>query len=501
MKVPFLGGAYKGRSTNTAAQECVNLYYEPPAKGEQHDGALVGTPGASLFADLTELDIFSGVAADTFYCRGGFVFFDGNTDFDKSNAPGVERVFFCVRNTVLEYVYDRATPFWGPFNSASVLPVASNRVTMAANNIGQVVLAEGSVGVWLKGGAWREIDDENYIPSEIVVHQDGYFIQTEPGSNRFRYSALLDATTWPADNFVTAEGSSDTVESLVSDRRELWVFGAHTSEIYYNSGDSDQPWQRFQRGFVEMGIAAKHTAKKFDNTIVWLGQNERGNAQVVKAGQGWAPVVISTPEIAYRIEQMSRIDDAFAYTYQHEGHEFYVITFPSANETYAYDALTQEWHQRAHPVDDEFPSRERFGAHAFWRNQNLVCDFRNGLIYSMDSDLGYLETASSTISIPRVRTSPSMFAENERRVRVSEFQLDMEEGVNDADVYLSYSKNGGHTFSTERARGVGGLGKYAWRVIWRKLGVARNWIFRIRTFSDGKVIIKGAWARLYGEDG
>ena len=50
MKVPFLGGAYAGRSSNVSAQQCINLFYEPPAEGEVNDGALVATEGALNWA-------------------------------------------------------------------------------------------------------------------------------------------------------------------------------------------------------------------------------------------------------------------------------------------------------------------------------------------------------------------------------------------------------------------------------------------------------------------
>ena len=65
--------------------------------------------------------------------------------------------------------------------------------------------------------------------------------------------------------------------------------------------------------------------------------------------------------------------------------------------------------------------------------------------------------------------------------------------------WLSYSKDGGHTYSDEVARSIGDAGEYDTRLIWRRLGHARNWIFKVRTWTPNKVIIKGAIAKLYGE--
>jgi len=64
---------------------------------------------------------------------------------------------------------------------------------------------------------------------------------------------------------------------------------------------------------------------------------------------------------------------------------------------------------------------------------------------------------------------------------------------------LSYSKDGGHHYTDEVKRSAGKTGEYATRLMWRKLGKARNWIFRIRTWSPRRPLLKGAFARFYGE--
>jgi hypothetical protein len=505
MKIPFLGGAYAGRSANVSAQECVNLYYEPPAKHEQNDGALVATDGGLRFAGAMDPSSAHGGASpqqsddNLNPCRASFVWEDSNPS--GATGGGGRRAFFLIKNSLYEwYTNGAGDQFLRDWDSNLIISTFSGRASIAANNVGQLILVDGSAGFILEGTSIQKISDMDFIPTDMVVHQDGYFVTTEPGTNRFRYSAINNGLDWSALGFQSAEGAADIVVSLLSDRRELWVFGDRTTEIYYNAGDPDIPFKRFQNGYMETGIAAKFSAAKHDNSVVWLAKNDRGEAQVVRAGDNWTPIVISPPEINYQIQQYSVIDDAFAYTYQSEGHEFYVLTFPSANATWAYDALTQEWHRRSHTIDGQ-AGRERFNTHIFYEGNHLMGDYQNGRIYKLDSNVGILETDGEGTEDPiiRVRTSPGGFAENEPRVRVSELQLDMEEGVNDANVWLSYSKDGGHTFSNERPRSVGAVGEYAKRIVWRKLGKARHWVLRIRTWSTGKVIIKGVYARLYGE--
>jgi hypothetical protein len=492
MKIPFLGGAYEGRSSNVSAQQCINLYYEPTPKHELNDGSLVATPGALNKVSGTDAESTPTLADDNQNeVRASIVYDDP--------ARG-RRVFFVIKNILYEFtagvLTERQTA------GAADLTSFTGRLSLSANAAGDLMISDGSKGYIVASGSniMQEITDAEFVQSDMVVHQDGYFILAEPSSNRFRWSDPLNGLSWQGTSQASAEGSDDQVVALLSDRRELWVFGERTTEVFYNNGDADDPWQRFQNGFVETGIAAKWSAAKFDNSVVWLSKNNRGEAQVVRAGDSWLPVVISTPEINYQIQNYSKIDDAFAYAYQMEGHEFYVITFPTANVTWAYDALTQEWHQRGHTIMNEI-SRERYNTHLFFDGQHLMGDYQNGRIYSLDSDTGIIEKdgAGTSEPIQRVRTSPASFTDNEKRIRCSEFQLDMEEGINDAHVWLSYSKNGGHTFTNETNRSIGAIGKYATRIIWRKLGFGRNWIFRIRTWSTGKIIIKGAYARIYGE--
>ncbi len=51
MKIPFVGGAYQGRSTNLDAQICQNLYPVIDQEGGKEVISLMGTPGLTFFSD------------------------------------------------------------------------------------------------------------------------------------------------------------------------------------------------------------------------------------------------------------------------------------------------------------------------------------------------------------------------------------------------------------------------------------------------------------------
>ena len=184
--------------------------------------------------------------------------------------------------------------------------------------------------------------------------------------------------------------------------------------------------------------------------------------------------------------------------YQHEGHEFYVLTFPSAKATWVYDSKEKAWHQRAHTIEGTFPNRERYNCHVFAFGKHLLGDFANGTIYELDAALGTIDGTR----IERERTSPYITNE-EQSLRISFLHLDMEVGTgdpnnDDTSIWLSYSKTGGRTYKNEIEKSIGDTGEST-RVLWRKLGWARGWIFKVRTWSPNRVILKGLIAKLYGE--
>ena len=469
MKIPFLGGAYEGRSSNVAPQSCINWYYEKGKDGE----CLVGTPGATLFVDLGSQEVRGGIQYN------GFAYFVMGSTLYEVNAAGTA-------------------------TSRGTLNTSSGRVYMAHNGVRtgatqEIFIADGSRR-YIYDNTTSTLTSYTDYAATSVAFIDGYFLFTIADSDRIYYTDLYDGATVTATNFFTLEGNPDEALTVIADQRELFGFGDETLEVWYNSGDADDTFQRFQGGFKQIGCAARASPARFDNGIIWLTKNDRGDAMVAVLGEGYTPQIVSTPEINYQLSQYTTVSDAFGYTYQDEGHEFYVLTFPTEKKTWVFDASTREWHQRGHVIDGVFPNRERYNCHVFAFGKHLMGDYDNGKIYSLDGSIGTIESTR----IPRERVSPDI-TDEEKRTRIMSFQLDMQEGTGDPNVstdtsiWLSYSKDGGHTWTNEVERSIGDAGEYRKRIIWRRLGWSRHWIFKVRTWSPNAVIIKGAYTRVYGE--
>jgi hypothetical protein len=235
-----------------------------------------------------------------------------------------------------------------------------------------------------------------------------------------------------------------------------------------------------------------------DNGLFWLGRDRRGQGIVYRAN-GYTGVRISTHAVEWQIQQYADLSDAIAYTYQQDGHSFYVLIFPSANTTWVYDAATQAWHERAGFVDGAF-TRHRSNCQMAFNNKIVVGDFENGNIYSFDLD-DFSDNGSIQKWLRTWRALPTG-QNNLHRTAQHMMQLDCESGVginlgqgDDPQVMLRWSDDGGHTWSNEHWASMGKIGQYYKRVIWRRLGMTvklRDRVYEVSGTDPVKIAIMGA---------
>ena len=205
---------------------------------------------------------------------------------------------------------------------------------------------------------------------------------------------------------------------------------------------------------------------------------------MVVRSAGYQAQRISTHAIELAIQGYSRIDDAVGFSYQSEGHEFYVLTFPTGNATWVYDAGTQLWHERLwrDPVAATL-NRHRAQSVMAFAGRIIVGDWENPYLYEWDLDT-YTDDGGI---LPAIRQVPHQASENNIWQFFHKLWLDMETGIglngavqgSDPQVSLCWSNDGGHTFGTEVWASAGKIGEYKRRVNWRRLGRSRDRVFRV----------------------
>jgi hypothetical protein len=143
---------------------------------------------------------------------------------------------------------------------------------------------------------------------------------------------------------------------------------------------------------------------------------------------------VSTPAVSFAISQYTVTSDAIGYTYEEGGHKFYVLTFPTADATWVYDATMPaglNWHQR--PSYDPYAQkfhRHRSNCFMNFAGMRVVGDYQNGALYQLtravQNDAGW--------PLLSRRRSPYVWnKESRERVFLSSLQVDFAPGQGNRD--------------------------------------------------------------------
>jgi hypothetical protein len=470
MKTPILGSTYVARSVNAADARMVNLFPEIVPEAGKEPAFLNRAPGLNFLqtvgtGPIRGLWAFSSSDSTAFVVSG--------TQLYKINTSYVATLIGNVSGTGPVSMADNGTQLF----------IACNGPSFIYNNT---------------TNAFGQITDPDFPGAVTVTYLDGYFVFNEPNSQKMWVTAILDGTSIDPLEFVSTEGSPDGLVAVISNFREVWAFGTNSIEVWSDTGALDFPLERIPGAFNELGCAAPYSIAKMDNSLFWLGRDRRGQGIVYRAN-GYAGQRVSTHAVEWQIQQYSDLSDAIGYTYQQEGHSFYVLIFPTANTTWVYDASTQAWHERAGWVNGSF-TRHRSNCQMAFNNKVVVGDFENGNIYSFDLE-DYSDNGQIQKWLRSWRALPTG-QNNLKRTAQHSLQLDIESGVglnlgqgSDPEVMLRWSDDGGHTYSNEHWAKIGKIGEYYKRVFWRRLGMTlklRDRVYELSGTDPVKITIMGA---------
>lgn len=483
MKSPILGAAYVARSINAADNRLVNMYPESTPDGGKTAAYFQRVPGIQGVFNL-----------------GG---------------AGAVRGMWVVKNVLYAVVGTRFISLTG-IGTNTVTPTT---ISSSISGTGPVSMVDNGVQIFIAANpdgyiyninttAFAQIGDPDFPGAVTVGYINGYFVFNEPNSQRVWVTELFDGTSVDPLSFASAEASPDNVVSLIVDHKEIWIFGNNSTEVWYDAGQPDYPLAPIQGAFLETGCAAPYSIAKMDNSVFWLGTDARGFGMVYRA-RGYQPQRISTHAIEYAIQSYSTISDAIAYTYQQDGHMFYVLTFPTANVTWVYDAATQMWHQRGY-VSDTTGQLNRHTPTCMATLGTRVYVGHDTLPQIGYYDFSYFNNeftnARRQVWLRSWRALPSD-ANNLKRTAQHSLQLDCQAATStvaeisttgasaEMNASLRWSDDGGHTWSSLHTVSMGYEGQTGRRVIWRRLGMTmklRDRVYEVSGSGFGNVAIMGA---------
>ncbi len=447
----FLGPAKKGQSFMAANELCINWYLEPnTSPGAPNPYWMVPAPGFNPFASVNEAP-----GRGAFYQRG--------------------RAFFVSGFAFYELLEDGTTTVRGTVDNDG-LPATINANGDAGNQL------------WITSGGTGYIFDltSNVLSTEGVpgttVSMGGFlsarFLYLDANTGAFYASALYDGTTWDA-TFVAQSQSGDPWRALVVTPDGLIrLLGESSGEAWADQGAQPFPFSKISNADIPFGIVSGF-AWTVDTAISWVAQNAHGPAVMVRA-TGYTPDRISTHAIEATIQGYADVSDCIAWNYEESGHFFTAFTFPTGGQTWVIDSATGLWSERAHwnvTTGTFSPSRVAWSIQAF--GKTLVGDRLSGDIYEMSTAF---QTDVDGAVIRRVR-QPPRFSREQRRITVHELQLIIDTGQGtatgqgtDPQMMLRTSRNGGKTWGPERWESIGLGGEWDTRVVWTRLGDARNFV-------------------------
>jgi hypothetical protein len=398
----FTQGFYSFPSLNAASQLCVN-YYPDLVEGAMPKGSnpggtekarmvLTPTPGTTLYgtAPLSpcrglwagDNRLFAAEGSRLYEVLGPASFTDHGSIGNDSNPvqmiPNGNQLFVVSAGNA--YVDTGSGVQQCQFSQQLydlVIDLATGRLTgdtggiFDSTDVGKTVEITGGTGFTIQNNVITAVDSNGmatgttswgtagstegtgiewlgeYVEAIQGAFLDGTFFAVQPTSKTVYYSAINDGTSWDPLNFFSKEAYPDDVAAIIADHEQLYLQGnLESTEVWADTGSGTNPFQRNPSYIMHYGTGAPWSLVRLSTGVAWIGGDVRRGERVAFLAVGYVPARVSTAAIEKAWAAYATIEDAVAYGLIQDGHEFWVISFPTGNATWVYDVTLGEWHQR-----------------------------------------------------------------------------------------------------------------------------------------------------------
>lgn len=474
MRLNLFGVGMQGISPSISAQRRVNCYVQMQQDNDRTSFSLVGCPGLTSFAS-TGGQPSRGMWAVNSLTTPLLFTVHGNTLYSINNAM--------VQTAI------------------GTIDTNSGNVSMADDGT-FLVIVDGSFGYVYNmstGAGPTKITDGNFTTSpKTVTWQDLYFIVNSGATNQFQLSQIspsVSASTWPAEQIGFTGSGPGALQACISANTILHLFADVNTEFWQDAGVPDLPFTVIPGAAQEFGLASPWSLCKYDNSVAGVFKNKMGEVNISRMS-GFRLQQLSNTELDYIINQYSTTSDAQAFGYMNGGHPMLQVTFPTQEASWEFDGFSKAWGER------QATDGGRYWADKFatFQDRRLVSDYRNGNIYEIDPEV----FTDDDETIPMEVVSKHIYSEN-KFISIPQLQVDIQAGVGtvsgqgeNPQIDLLVSKDGGRSFTSVGFASMGKIGQYTTRVIWRRLGRARDWVLKLRITDPVFRVITGASAEVLG---
>lgn len=470
----FIGSSDRSQSLIANCERTMNYYIEVLPRSSKNKAALYPTPGQQVFIV---------------------------TDFVNTRA------LFTMNDMTFAVVSNHLMTLASTGNATVIgfpMTLDENPAVITMNGpIGNQVLISSGHNAYSYDLATHVFAAELIDEATQVGMLDGYGVAFNKTNSAIRISDLNDFTAWDPTQFAFRSAAPDKWMSMVINPPDIWLIGSLSGDVWFDSGDFPFPFAPRPGANFKYGTPATFSVCVVEDSVIWLSQNTDGAGIVVQA-RGYTPQPVSSAAVETRIARYQRdstIADAEAFSYQDQGHTFYVLRFPTARATEVYDLTTGLWHERgtwnspANSYDAWHPK-----CHTMAFGKHLVGDAQTGRINSMDVSFG---TEGDGSAVRRQRVAPAVFDQfNLVLTRTLEILLEMGLGTSygtgispqtflaggtssgiDPQLVIEASDDGGKTYGNARQASAGKIGEYKKRLRFSRMGLSVDRVYRL-TASD-----------------
>ena len=461
LTLPIIGARQVDRAFQVNAQRSVNWYPSLERDGAKSVLTLLPTPGLDK-----RVEFGNGP------CRSDPVEFSGSLYWVSGGQ--------LIRMTTAEVT-----------TAVGSLGTTSGRCYLAAGRT-YLMLVDGTDGYTWNGTTFATITDGDFPASPSYCgYLDGYFIALAASSDVWQISLYENPTSWDALDFATAEAAPDSAVAVLTTYRDIYIVGSVTTQVYYNSGNPDFPFDLYANGAIEFGTPAPASVAKAGGNIFMLAQTKAAGYTVLRIN-GFQAQRIADTDLAYTLSQMTTLSDAEGYAYIEADQTFYVLTFPTEDVTFVYHMEQAQWHER----QSEGLGRHRSLGYGRFNGKHYVGDYQNAKLYSLNATK-YTDDGQT---IRRVRSMGAVHRDGSQ-FEVNELEVEFKRGVgltsgqgSEPQAMMRYSYDGGNGWSSELWQPIGPKGDYTRRAIWMRLGQMNDFRVEIAVTDPVEAIIIAAYA-------
>jgi len=333
---------------------------------------------------------------------------------------------------------------------------------------------DGNIATFTPSAVTNSFDSD--LPAVNSVAQlDGYFIFTT--GNGQIWATDLNAVTVNPLSFTTDQNSGGLLRGVTWGGR-YYAFGNKATGVYVDAGTSPFPLARNE--VIPRGIGGPYCVTGHEDNFS-KALHIIGDDNAVYRLDGYTPTKVSPPDLDTLIEAVSDKTTLEMCSYISRGHAFIQITCPAW--TWVLNLNNGKWHERPSYSLTYSRITQTYYAFGKWLCGDALTGNVQQISSAIHQEIGNPMTCE-------VWSAP--LQDFPQRSRGASAFFDFAVGVGDAEgedpiatdpeAEISYSVDGGETFSIPRVRKLGrqSLGKTRVRVNQIKAAGAQGYIFKVR---------------------